>query len=223
MAGRRRRRATYLQISRGDLILHLSNHHDDGTPGTAVLVETRGVADLHTELHATGYRHVLPGLEPHPRGREVTVIDPASNRVPQGLGVGSRLPQSLGHVRDVHSEIAQDVEGHAVSGPKQRAEDVLGANRVMSQPFAFADDALSNAGRTWRQRQLSVRRQPLAHPDDPCDRRSHAVVRDARLRQKLRRPRSVHPQEPKEEMLRPDVAVTQQTGLGGRMPNTVPQ
>jgi hypothetical protein len=24
-------------------------------------------------------------------------------------------------------------------------------------------------------------------------------------------------------MLRPDVAVTQQTGLGGRMPNTVPQ
>ena len=72
---------TYLQVSRGDLVLHLSSHHDDGTPGSAVLVETRGVADLHAELHATGYRHMLPGLEPHGRGLEVTVIDPASNRL----------------------------------------------------------------------------------------------------------------------------------------------
>jgi catechol 2,3-dioxygenase-like lactoylglutathione lyase family enzyme len=72
---------TYLQVSRGDLVLHVSNHHDDGTPGTAVLVETRGLRELHAQLHATGYQHVLPGLEPHPRGTEVTVIDPASNRL----------------------------------------------------------------------------------------------------------------------------------------------
>ena len=72
---------TYLQVSRGDLVHHLSNHHDDGTPGTAVLVETQGVAELHAELHASDYRHMLPGLERHPRGLEVTVIDPASNRL----------------------------------------------------------------------------------------------------------------------------------------------
>ena len=72
---------TYLQVSRGDLVLHLSNHHDDGTPGTAVLVETRGVTELHAELHATAYPHMLPGLEAHPRGVEVTVIDPSSNRL----------------------------------------------------------------------------------------------------------------------------------------------
>lgn len=72
---------TYLQVSRGDLVLHLSNHHDDGTPGTAVLVETKNVAELHRELHATGYKHMLPGLEPHGLGREMTVIDPASNRL----------------------------------------------------------------------------------------------------------------------------------------------
>jgi hypothetical protein len=72
---------TYLQVSRAGLVLHLSNHHDDGTPGTAVLIETHSVAELHAELHATGYRHMLPGLEPHPRGLEVTVIDPASNRL----------------------------------------------------------------------------------------------------------------------------------------------
>ena len=74
-------RPTYLQVSRGDLVLHLSSHHDDGTPGTAVLVHTRGIEDLHRALHATGYPNMLPGIEPHDHGRELTVIDPASNRV----------------------------------------------------------------------------------------------------------------------------------------------
>ena len=72
---------TYLRVSRGDLVLHLSSHHDDGTPGSAVFVESQGVSELHAELHATGYRHMFPGLEPHPRGLELTVIDPASNRL----------------------------------------------------------------------------------------------------------------------------------------------
>jgi|SRR5436190_11799640 len=72
---------TYLQISRGDLVLHLSSHHDDGTPGTAVLIETRGVEELHSQLHASGYRFLFPGIEPHGRGREMTLIDPASNRL----------------------------------------------------------------------------------------------------------------------------------------------
>src|SRR3712207_7141963 len=43
-------RPVYLQVSRGDLVLHLSSHHDDGTPGSVVLVETRGVDALHAEL-----------------------------------------------------------------------------------------------------------------------------------------------------------------------------
>ena len=72
---------TYVQVSRGDLVLHLSSHHDDGTPGTAVLVETRGVEALHRELHPSGYPFMLPGLDAHERGREMTVIDPASNRL----------------------------------------------------------------------------------------------------------------------------------------------
>jgi ribosomal-protein-alanine N-acetyltransferase len=72
---------TYLQVSRGHLVLHLSSHHDDGTPGTAILIETQNVGEFHAELHATSYRHMLPGIEIHPRGREVTVIDPASNRL----------------------------------------------------------------------------------------------------------------------------------------------
>ena len=70
---------TYLQVSRGDLVLHLSSHHGDGTPGTAVLIETRDVESLHRELHATAYPFFNPGLEPRGPGLEMTLMDPASN------------------------------------------------------------------------------------------------------------------------------------------------
>lgn len=71
----------YMQVSRGDLVLHLSSHHGDGTPGTAVLIETRGLEELHGELQRTEYRFMNPGIEPSPAGREVVVIDPARNEL----------------------------------------------------------------------------------------------------------------------------------------------
>ena len=40
----------YMQVSRGPLVLHLSEHHGDGTPGSAVYIETQGVRALHAEL-----------------------------------------------------------------------------------------------------------------------------------------------------------------------------
>jgi catechol 2,3-dioxygenase-like lactoylglutathione lyase family enzyme len=72
----------YLQVSRGELRLHLSSHHDDGTPGTAVLVMTPDLDGLHAELHERGYPFLNPGIEPGPSGgREMQLIDPASNRI----------------------------------------------------------------------------------------------------------------------------------------------
>ena len=72
----------YLQVSRGALVLHLSSHHDDGTPGSAVLIETRGVGELHAELRSRGYPFLNPGIEPGPGGGlEMQLIDPASNRL----------------------------------------------------------------------------------------------------------------------------------------------
>src|SRR5258708_31129722 len=44
-------RPVYLQVSRDGMRLHLSSHHDDGTPGTAVLVVVRNLDALHAELH----------------------------------------------------------------------------------------------------------------------------------------------------------------------------
>jgi predicted enzyme related to lactoylglutathione lyase len=74
-------RPVYAQVSRQGLRLHLSSHHDDGTPGTAVLVVVRNLDALHADLHKRGYPFLNPGIEPHGPGREMQLIDPASNRI----------------------------------------------------------------------------------------------------------------------------------------------
>jgi catechol 2,3-dioxygenase-like lactoylglutathione lyase family enzyme len=75
-------RPVYMQVSRGELVLHLSSNHDDGTPGGAVLIEMLGVDELHSELRRKGYPFLNPGIEPAPGGgREMQLIDPASNRL----------------------------------------------------------------------------------------------------------------------------------------------
>lgn len=74
-------RPVYLQVSREGLRLHLSSHHDDGTPGTAVLVVVENLDALHAELRTREYPFLNPGIEPHGNGREMQLIDPASNRI----------------------------------------------------------------------------------------------------------------------------------------------
>jgi ribosomal-protein-alanine N-acetyltransferase len=72
----------YMQVSRGEMRLQLSSHHDDGTPGSAVLIVVRVVDELHRELGGKGYPFLNPGIEPGPAGgREMQLIDPASNRL----------------------------------------------------------------------------------------------------------------------------------------------
>lgn len=75
-------RPVYLQVSRDGLRLHLSSHHDDGTPGTAVLVQVRNIDALHAELHTRGYPFFNPGIGSGPgNAKEMQLIDPASNRI----------------------------------------------------------------------------------------------------------------------------------------------
>ncbi|OZM73496.1 glyoxalase/bleomycin resistance/extradiol dioxygenase family protein [Amycolatopsis antarctica] len=54
----------YQQVSRGSLVLHLSEHHGDGTPGTLVYVYAKGVRDLHAELAGKDYPYLNPGIGP---------------------------------------------------------------------------------------------------------------------------------------------------------------
>jgi predicted enzyme related to lactoylglutathione lyase len=80
--------SVFMQVSRGPLVLNLSSHHGDGTPGTAVLV-VDDVEALHAELRDKGYRFMSPGIEPHGVGREMELLDPDSNQIrffQRGLG-----------------------------------------------------------------------------------------------------------------------------------------
>ena len=72
----------YRQISRGDLVLHLSEHHGDGSPGVRLRVTMRGVAAFREELAAKKYRYMRPGLETTPwKTLETGVIDPFGNAI----------------------------------------------------------------------------------------------------------------------------------------------
>lgn len=72
----------YIEIERDGIIIHLSEHHGDGTPGTNVFVWCNGVKDFHTEIINKKYKYNKPGLEKTFYGSlAVTVIDPFHNQV----------------------------------------------------------------------------------------------------------------------------------------------
>lgn len=72
----------YLQVSRGDCVLHLSEHHGDCCPGAALRIEVDDVDALHAELAAKEYGYARPGVEDAPWGsREMTIKDPFGNRL----------------------------------------------------------------------------------------------------------------------------------------------
>ena len=72
----------YLEIERDGLILHLSEHHGDGTPGTNVFVWCNGVEEFHKEIINKKYKYNKPGLEKTFYGAlSVKVIDPFHNQI----------------------------------------------------------------------------------------------------------------------------------------------
>jgi catechol 2,3-dioxygenase-like lactoylglutathione lyase family enzyme len=75
----------FMRVSRGELVLHLSEHYGDGTPGSIAYVYMTGVADLHRELIEKKYRYNRPGLQQQDWGMtELTVTDPFNNRITFG-------------------------------------------------------------------------------------------------------------------------------------------
>lgn len=72
----------YMQISLGDLVLHLSEHHGDACPGSTVFVKVKGLEAYHAELAAKDYKYLRPGIGDTPwNTRCVNVIDPFGNRI----------------------------------------------------------------------------------------------------------------------------------------------
>jgi ribosomal-protein-alanine N-acetyltransferase len=71
----------YMQVTRGGLTLHLSEHHGDCTPGARIFIEMTGVQELHAELTAKKYGYLRPGLQQEDWGLSMTVTDPFMNRI----------------------------------------------------------------------------------------------------------------------------------------------
>jgi len=72
----------YMQVSRGSVILHISEHHGDCTPGGAVRIWGDDVDALHAELTARPHPRLRPGIEDQPWGlREMSLKDPFGNRI----------------------------------------------------------------------------------------------------------------------------------------------
>jgi hypothetical protein len=72
----------YMQVSRGGLMLHLSEHYGDACPGSTVFIRMTGIEALHAELTARHYKYLRPGLEIVPwNAKCMEVIDPFGNRL----------------------------------------------------------------------------------------------------------------------------------------------
>jgi uncharacterized glyoxalase superfamily protein PhnB len=72
----------YMQVSKDECVLHLSEHYGDSTPGAAVRIETSDIDAFHRELIDKRYKYARPGIQDQPWGtREVSVKDPFGNRL----------------------------------------------------------------------------------------------------------------------------------------------
>ena len=72
----------YLQISKDDLILHLSEHHGDCCPGSTVFVWMNGIEKFHATITSRGYGYMRPGIErTFYNSLCVEVTDPFGNRI----------------------------------------------------------------------------------------------------------------------------------------------
>ena len=72
----------YMQISRDSCVLHLSEHHGDCVPGSAMRIETSDLDAFQAALASKQYKYARPGIEEMPWGtRDMSVKDPFGNRL----------------------------------------------------------------------------------------------------------------------------------------------
>ena len=73
----------YMQVSRGDSVIHLSEHHGDCSPGARIRIEMLDLEDYLDQLRTSRYRYARPGKPvKQPWGlKEVTLYDPFCNRL----------------------------------------------------------------------------------------------------------------------------------------------
>ncbi|MNI45858.1 Glyoxalase-like domain protein [compost metagenome] len=72
----------YMQISKQNLILHLTEHYGDCSPGSSIRISITGIEDFHKELQDKRYTYSRPGIEiTEWNTKEVRLIDPFGNKL----------------------------------------------------------------------------------------------------------------------------------------------
>ena len=72
----------YMQISKDDCVLHLSEHHGDCCPGASLRIEASDLDAYQAQLLAKQYKYSRPGIGEMPWGtREMCIADPFGNRL----------------------------------------------------------------------------------------------------------------------------------------------
>ncbi|WP_040226919.1 glyoxalase superfamily protein [Bhargavaea cecembensis] len=72
----------YAELSLDGNVIHLSEHHGDATPGSAVRIRLDDLEAFLGRLRKQDYPFMNPEIERVPWGTdELTVLDPSSNRI----------------------------------------------------------------------------------------------------------------------------------------------
>lgn len=71
----------YMQIHRDGLVLHLSEHHGDASPGATLFLRVEDLRALERELLAKQYGYARPQAEAVDWGLQMEVWDPFGNRL----------------------------------------------------------------------------------------------------------------------------------------------
>ncbi|MDU9391986.1 glyoxalase superfamily protein [Pseudomonas japonica] len=71
----------YAQIRRDDVVLHLTEHYGDATPGSTVFLPVADIAALERELADKRHGYARPAATEVGWGWQMEVADPSGNRL----------------------------------------------------------------------------------------------------------------------------------------------
>jgi len=71
----------YMQISRDDCVIHISEHFGDCSPGSTMRVEIDDIENYCKILNEKKYKNARPGIIEQPWGKDMTINDPFGNKI----------------------------------------------------------------------------------------------------------------------------------------------
>ncbi|KTG28768.1 glyoxalase [Idiomarina sp. WRN-38] len=72
----------YMQISKGSCVLHISEHHGDSSPGTALRIQVSNLEAYRELLLGKCYKYSRPVIQEMPWGsKDMSISDPFGNKL----------------------------------------------------------------------------------------------------------------------------------------------